>query len=336
MAEIVTGEAVALELPAARFPSRVAARLIDTVVQLAVLLAATATVAGLTGSAGVDYVTAAGLSVSVLVIVGYPTVVETLTRGRTLGKLVFGLRVVADDGGPIRFRQALVRALTAVIEVWTLPPIALICSIASDRGKRVGDFFAGTYVVQERTPVRQPLPAYLAVVPPQLAGWAQSLQVSALSEQTAEAAGSYLRRYAELSPSARDALGFQLASTVAAQVSPPPPAGTPPVAFLAAVLAVRRQRELATFGGWAPTASAGQVPQTPTASFPPGATTLPQPTQHPPPVFVPSAFQPPGNRPAAADQPPGYAWPASPPPATNEPPPAPPSAAPAADFVPPA
>jgi uncharacterized RDD family membrane protein YckC len=341
MAEIVTGEAVALELPAARFPSRVAARLIDTVVQLVVLLAATAAVAALTGSAGVDYVTAAGLSVSVLVIVGYPTVVETLTRGRTLGKLVFGLRVVGDDGGPIRFRQALVRALTAVIEVWTLPPIALICSIASDRGKRVGDFFAGTYVVQERTPVRQALPAYLAVVPPQLAGWAQSLQVTALSEQTAEAAGSYLRRYAELSPGARDALGFQLASTVAAQVSPPPPAGTPPVAFLAAVLAVRRQRELTTFGGWVPTASAGQAPQTPAASFPPGATTLPQPpTQHPPPVFVPSAFPPPGYPPAAADQPPGYARPASPPPATDEPPagpsPAPPSAAPAADFVPPA
>ena len=48
---------------------------------------------------------------TVLALVGYPIVFETATRGRSLGKMALGLRVVSDDGGPERFRQALFRAL---------------------------------------------------------------------------------------------------------------------------------------------------------------------------------------------------------------------------------
>jgi hypothetical protein len=208
---------------------------------------------------------------------------------------------VGDDGSPVRFRQALVRGLTGAIEIWSLAPIALICSIASDQGKRVGDFFAGTYVVQERTPARQALPGYFAAVPPPLAGWAQSLQVSGLSAQTAEAAGSYLRRFGELHPAARDALGVQLATAVAAEVSPPPPVGTPPAAYLAAVLAVRRQHELASYGMQPANTAAGQAPWVAAASFPPGSPApAPRAPDQPGPPPAPSQHQPP---PPAADQP---------------------------------
>ena len=296
MAQIVTGEAVALELPPARFPSRVLALLLDMLAQIVVLgLALGALFAG-AGARG-DYFAAAAVAISVLVIVGYPTAFETLSRGKTLGKLAFGLRVVGDDGSPVRFRQALVRGLTGAIEIWSLAPIALICSIASDQGKRVGDFFAGTYVVQERTPARQALPGYFAVVPPPLAGWAQSLQVSGLSAQTADAAGSYLRRFGELHPAARDALGVQLATAVAAEVSPPPPVGTPPAAYLAAVLAVRRQHEAASYGMRPTGTAAGQAPWVPAPSFPPSSPAGPAraldqpglssaPAQHQPPALA--------------------------------------------------
>lgn len=57
---------------------------------------------------------------TVLVIVGYPVAFETATRGRTLGKMAMGLRVVSDDGGPERFRQALFRALAGFVEIWML------------------------------------------------------------------------------------------------------------------------------------------------------------------------------------------------------------------------
>jgi uncharacterized RDD family membrane protein YckC len=254
MADVITGEAVALELPVATFPSRIAALLIDMLVQFALLLIVIVVFAGAAGSVSSDYGTAAFLTTYVLVLVAYPTTFETLSRGKTLGKMSLGIRVIGDDGSPVRFRQALVRALVGVFEIWTfvLAPVGLITSIISARGKRVGDLFAGTYVIQERVPARPALPNEFAVVPPPLAGWATVLQVAGLSDQTAEAAGSYLRRFTELSPQARDSLGIQLANAVAAQVSPPPPAGTPPAAYLSAVLAVRRHHEQARFAALQP------------------------------------------------------------------------------------
>jgi uncharacterized RDD family membrane protein YckC len=282
MADVITGEAVALELPVATFPSRIAALLIDMIVQFALLLLLIVVFVGVSGSVSTDYGTAAFLTAYVLVLVAYPTTFETLSRGKTLGKMALGIRVIGDDGSPVRFRQALVRALVGVFEIWTfvLAPVGLITSIISARGKRVGDLFAGTYVIQERVPARQALPYEFAVVPPPLAGWAAVLQVARLSDWTAEAAGSYLRRFTELSPQARDSLGIQLANAVAAQVSPPPPAGTPPAAYLSAVLAVRRHHEQARFAAvqsaWpappglaaeaAPATQAPPVPATPASA----------------------------------------------------------------------
>ena len=66
-----------------------------------------------------------------------------------------GLRVVRDDGGPIRFRQALVRGLAGVfLEKLgiTYGLLALILIVAGASKKRLGDHLAGTIVLQERVP----------------------------------------------------------------------------------------------------------------------------------------------------------------------------------------
>jgi uncharacterized RDD family membrane protein YckC len=247
MTEVVTGEAVVLDVPVATFPSRMAALLIDMAVQVVALAVLGILVAVSSGQLNGAATAAISLCVWVAVIVGYPTVFETLSRGKTLGKMALGVRVVSDDGGPERFRQALIRALAGIFEIWSLvlDPVALITSMVSARGKRLGDMFAGTYVVLDRVPRRRDLPAGYAVMPPPLAGWAQLAELSRLSDRDAEAASSYLRRLSDLHPAAREEIGARLAATVAAQVSPPPPPGTPPAAYLAAVLAVRRQRDQA-------------------------------------------------------------------------------------------
>src|SRR5215472_12052909 len=251
--EVVTGEAVVLDLAVARFPSRILALLIDVLVQLPALIFVSVVV-WVSGARHLNTASAAAIYLAgiLFVVIGYPVTFETLSRGKTLGKMALGLRVVGDDGSPERFRQALIRALTAAfIEVWLFPinligiPAGLITSMVSARGKRLGDVFAGTFVIQERVPARPDLAPVFTVVPPPLIGWAQHLELSRLSDQTAAAANSYLRRYYDLRPAAREQLGMQLASAVAAQVSPPPPPGTEAAAFLAAVLAVRREREQA-------------------------------------------------------------------------------------------
>jgi len=89
----------------------------------------------------------------------------------------------------------LIQALTGVIlEIWTLSCVGLIASMASSRGKRIGDMLAGTFVIQERVPKRPELPAALAVVPPPLAGWAMNLELSRLGDlQTATGVLAILR-----------------------------------------------------------------------------------------------------------------------------------------------
>jgi len=244
VAEVVTGEAVVLEVPCARFPSRLLALGIDMSIQVT-LLVVLFVIVGLATAGGLDLASAAaiGLIVLVAVIVGYPVLWETLTRGASPGKYALGLRVVGDDGGPERFRQALVRGLAAVVEIWLLLGFpALISSLLSDRGKRLGDIFAGTFVVQQRLPSRQnaaPLPP----VSPELVRWGAGLEMSGLTEQTAETARRYLARLPELTPAARAELGQRIAGAVSAQVSPSPPPGTAVTDYLSAVLAERRNRE---------------------------------------------------------------------------------------------
>lgn len=176
-APVVTGDAVVLDVAIAQLPVRTLAALID------ILVIAVAYVIGLvlwsiTLSQLDDALSAAILIIfTVLTLVGYPVVMETATRGRSLGKLALGLRVVAEDGGPERFRQALFRGLAGFVEIWMLTGgPAVICSLVSAKGKRLGDIFAGTVVISERAPRLNPPP----VMPPALAWWAGSLELSGL------------------------------------------------------------------------------------------------------------------------------------------------------------
>lgn len=238
---VVTGEAVALEVRAASFLSRVLAIALDAVVYIAVVIGATFVLAWL--PALDEAATSAYLiGVVAFVMVGIPTAVETLSRGRSLGKLAAGIAIVRDDGGPVRFRHALVRALVGIGELWlTLGAIALVASIVHPKGKRLGDIAAGTYCVRVRG-ASLALPPL--VMPPELATWAGRADIRALPDGLALQARRFLARAESLNPRSRQTLGLALASAVEPFVAPPPPWGTAPERFLAAVLAARRDREL--------------------------------------------------------------------------------------------
>jgi uncharacterized RDD family membrane protein YckC len=242
MPEVVTGDAVVLDVPIAQLPMRAVGALIDiAVIVIGYLVALMLWAATLTQFD--EAVTAAIMVIfTVLVFVGYPLVFETATRGRSVGKMVMGLRVVSDDGGPERFRQALFRALASVVEIWMLlGSPAVICSMLSPKAKRIGDIFAGTVVISERGPKLGPPP----MMPPPLAWWAASLQLSGLGAEQAEVARQFLSRASQLDPQLRDQMAYRIAGDVLSRVAPPPPPGTPPQLVLAAVLAERHRRELA-------------------------------------------------------------------------------------------
>ena len=267
---VVTGDAVVLDVQIAQLPVRALSAIIDVTVMfigyIIGLLLWTTTLtqfdSALSGAILIIF--------TVLTLLGYPIVFETATRGRSLGKIALGLRVVSEDGGPERFRQALFRALAGVIEIWVFTGgPAVICSLLSPKGKRIGDIFAGTVVISERAPRLTPPPS----MPPQLAWWATSLQLSGLRAEQAELARQFLSRASQLDPRVRDQMAYRITGEVVAQISPPPPPGAPPQLVLAAVLAERHRRELARMS-------------------PPPA--VAPPAQWPaPPAYPPTGYQPP-------------------------------------------
>jgi uncharacterized RDD family membrane protein YckC len=277
MSEVVTGDAVVLDVQIAQLPVRAVSALIDILVMFVcwvlglMLWAATLTQFDSALS------TAILLIFTVLVVIGYPLAFETATRGRSVGKIVMGLRVVSDDGGPERFRQVLFRALASVFEIWTFAGSpAVICSILSSKAKRIGDIFAGTVVVSERGPRLVAPP----VMPPSLAWWASSLQLSGLNAGQAEIARQFLSRAPQLDRRLRLQMAYRIAGDVVSHIAPPPPPGAPPELVLAAVLAERHRRELARlrFSVPAPTPPPGAAPWPPPGApytSPPGPTAPP-------------------------------------------------------------
>ncbi|MCY7394866.1 MAG: RDD family protein [Nocardioides sp.] len=238
--DLVTGEAVALDLPPAGIGPRMLSGIIDLIVT-ALLLTATI-IAAVATTIGTDeaLVTVAVIGSLILVLLVVPTTVETLTRGKSVGKWALGLRTVRDDAGPITFQHALVRSMIAIVEVYAFTGApAFFSALVSRRGKRLGDHAAGTYVVRERVKLQLTAPPPM---PPSLASWARGADITSLPTGLALAVRQYLSRAAGLDPAARQAIGEHLVGQVAAHVAPPPPSGTPAEAYLAAVVASRRER----------------------------------------------------------------------------------------------
>ena len=67
-------------------------------------------------------------------------------HGATLGKKLFGLRVVSTDGSSVTLGQAFVRDLMRYFDCFLIVP-ALLSIAISKQNKRLGDLLAGTIVV---------------------------------------------------------------------------------------------------------------------------------------------------------------------------------------------
>ncbi|MER6029483.1 RDD family protein [Streptomyces sp. NPDC001851] len=242
MSELVTGEAVALELRPAKLPSRALAVLLDLVAAMVAYLVVSIVVVLSTASLDEAAQVALSIATFLLVLVGGPIAVETLSHGRSLGKLAFGLRVVRDDGGPIRFRHALVRGAIGVVEILlTFGVIACIASLVSARGRRLGDVFAGTLVVRERIPAGRA--SFVPPPPPWLAGRFAGLDLSAVPDGLWLAVRQYLTRMGQLDPQVSLGMAQRLAADLATRTGASVPQDLPAAAFLAAVVHERQSRE---------------------------------------------------------------------------------------------
>ena len=159
-----------------------------------------------------------------------------------MGKIAMGLRVVSDNGGPERFRQALFRALASLVEIWMLAGSpAVICSILSPKAKRIGDFSpapssSANAVLgwRRRRRCRRRWP-----------GGRRRCNCRAWTPAGPRSAPIPFSCNTTRSTHCANGIAYRIAGDVVSRIAPLPPPGAPPELVLAAVLAERRRRELA-------------------------------------------------------------------------------------------
>ena len=241
--ELITGEAVALDLRSASFVLRAAGTIIDYVVYLGSYILLIVIVIVSSESVPLDDAVLAAIAVTALVLclVVIPTAVETLTQGKSLGKLAIGGRIVREDGGSIGFRHAFIRALTGVFEIFlTAGGMAAVVALLNSRAKRIGDLVAGTYCQNERV-AREISSAY--GVPIELHEWALTADVAKMPDALARRVAQFLNSAKGFTAATREKFSRSLANEVSVYVSPVPVVD--PELFLAGVAALRRNREFA-------------------------------------------------------------------------------------------
>jgi len=161
---------------------------------------------------------------------GYFVAFETLWNGQTPGKRLMRLRVVREDGRPVRFFEVFVRNLLRVaIDFQPFPSYAIgvVSIIFSARSKRVGDFVAGTVVVKERATEAPSLNEIIKVSEIEQqrldrtgpAPFAADTRL--LSEQELRAVKTFLKRRFELQEPNRTALAARIAQPISAKLGVP-------------------------------------------------------------------------------------------------------------------
>jgi uncharacterized RDD family membrane protein YckC len=86
----------------------------------------------------------------------YYVIGEVFMGGRSVGKQVLGLRVVAVDGSRVRWTQSALRNLLRFVDA--LPGcygVGVVTAFASPKMQRLGDIVARTLVVREGAPIAE-------------------------------------------------------------------------------------------------------------------------------------------------------------------------------------
>jgi uncharacterized RDD family membrane protein YckC len=241
--QLMTGEAVALDLRPTSFVLAAAGAAIDFVVYAAFYIAVLIIFFTLASQGRVEDAVYGIVAIVALVtcLVVAPATVELLSRGKSLGRLAVGARIVRDDGGAIGFRHAAIRSLAGMLDFYgTFGGVALVVGLLSPRSKRLGDLIAGTYSQYERVG-RASAPAF--GMPVELTTWAMTADVARMPDGLSRRVSQFLAQAPHLDATRRQQQASSLAQEVSAFVLPVP--AVAPELLLAGVTVVRRARETA-------------------------------------------------------------------------------------------
>lgn len=217
-----TPESVELEFTLAGIGNRTWALLIDyhvLALVLAVFLIVSRTIYSLLvdtwvavfGTDDIEiWLVASALLVTYFLYTGYFVFFETLWQGQTPGKRFAKIRVIQDNGRLIGLQQATLRSLLRAVDDTFFLGAVLIT--LSPREKRLGDWVAGTIVIQAPSVTAATFP--ISEQAHDLVKQLVKADLSQLLPDDFAVIREYLQRRREMAPKARAQLSLQLAQQV--------------------------------------------------------------------------------------------------------------------------
>jgi uncharacterized RDD family membrane protein YckC len=217
---IATPEGVTLELVLAGLGSRFVGRLLDTTIQLVIIIAL---------AVGMASAVPGGLKAFLvialfLVLFAYDVPFELLNGGRTPGKVTAGIRVVGRTGEPINFFSSATRNIMRIVDFLPVFYATGVVSIVSTRrDQRLGDLAAGTVVVRDKFPGMPVYTPPITVAPAAVATW----DVSTVDNDDLTTIRQFLDRRLTLEWPVRTYFGTTLAGRYAPRIAGAPEAVHP-------------------------------------------------------------------------------------------------------------
>ncbi len=253
---IVTPEAVLLEFAEAGLGSRALGFVVDLGVRLGLLWAVLTGLSLAAPALGETAVVVAVIASGFAALLVYPVVCETLWNGKTVGKMLVGLRVITVEGAPVRFRHAAIRSALGLVDfVLGFGSVAILAALVTRQSQRLGDIAAGTIVIRERQAGAYAQPIIFQP-PPGWDAYVAGLDVSTLRDEEYVLVRTFLLRVHEMRTQPRNERGQEMAAWIAGRLRVEVPAQHPAETFLVAVAAACQARHVpSTAGpdGWANT-----------------------------------------------------------------------------------
>jgi uncharacterized RDD family membrane protein YckC len=155
------------------------------------------------------WLTAISILIVFTVYTTYFVFFETLWQGQTPGKRYAKIRVIRDDGQPVGVSQALLRSLLRPFD--DILFLGMLLIILGKREKRLGDWAAGTIVIQEERPVAAASFAVSEEARSLADDLLRTANISALLPDDFAVIREYLQRRYSLDSRAKSDLSLQLA-----------------------------------------------------------------------------------------------------------------------------
>lgn len=246
---IETPEQIELEFPVAGLGSRGMALLVDSLIQIVVVIVVLLLTSWLAPDLGRYWVTAGKWMTAATIFLvfcmywGYFAIFEVFWNGQTPGKRQAHIRVITASGRPITVFEAIARNFLRAVDSQLGYVVGAIAIAVDKKNRRLGDMVAGTVVVHE---LQEQGDSYWYAQQNTATTMAPSVEaITAMTAQEFQLIETFLNRRLDLPYEQRQQTAKSIAEHIGVRLNVPPADRTSPESFLEELS--RRYRDNARF-----------------------------------------------------------------------------------------